>query len=138
MQKSLGKKRNELSSAQIDDITRIHGNFRDGETRDIADEDPVTHLPRIRARVVSKVFDNDDFGYHKVTVERPLRRNFAASPERISKLEEQRAFQNLAQSKKADPAQREDAITKGKAKQTAIRNLLRTVGEETGGRTFLN
>ena len=138
MQKSLGNKRNELSPAQIDDITRIHGNFQDGETRDLTDEDPVTHLPRTRARVVSKVFDNDDFGYHKVTVERPLRLNFAATPERISQLEEQKAFQNLAQSKKADPTKRADAIVKGKAKQTAIRNLLRTVGEETGGRTFLN
>ena len=55
---------------------------------------------------MGKVFDNDDFGYRKVTVERPLRLNFAATPERISRLEEQKIFQNLAQSKKADPTQR--------------------------------
>ena len=76
MRKSLGKKRNELSQEQINDITRIHGNFQHGETLDITDEDPVNHLPRTRARVVSKVFDNDDFGYNKVTVEQPLRLNF--------------------------------------------------------------
>ena len=138
MQKSLGNKRNELSPTQIDDITCIHGNFQDGETRNVTDEDPVTHLPRTRARVVSKVFDNDDFGYHKVTVERPLRLNFAATPERIAKLEDQKAFQNLAQSKKADGTQREEAITKGKAKQDTIRNLLNAVGKETDGRTFLD
>ena len=138
MRKSLGNKRNELSQEQIDDITRVHGNFQDGETRDITDEDPITHLPHTRARVVSKVFDNDDFGYRKVTVERPLRLNFAATPERISRLEDQKVFQRLAQSRKADPAQRDDAIAKGKAKQQAIRSFLHSVAEETGGRTFLN
>ena len=138
MRKSLGNKRNELSPEQIDDITRIHGSFQDGETRDITDEDPVTHLTRNRPRVVSKVFNNDDFGYRKVTVERPLRLNFAATPVRISRLEEEKEFQRLARSKKADTSQPDDAIAKAKAKQTAIRNLLRTVGEETGGRTFLD
>ena len=138
MRKSLGNKRNELSQEQIDDITRIHGSFQNSETREFTDEDPVTHLPRTKARVVSKVFDNDDFGYRKVTVERPLRLNFAATPERINRLEEQKTFQNLAQSKKADPTQQKDAIAKGKAKQKAIRTLLHSVANETGGRTFLN
>ena len=138
MRKSLGKKRNELSQEQINDITRIHGNFQHGETLDITDEDPVNHLPRTRARVVSKVFDNDDFGYNKVTVEQPLRLNFAATPERISGLEEQKVFQNLAHSEKADPTQRADAIAKGKAKQKAILSFLGTVAEETEGRIFLN
>ena len=138
MRKSLGKKRNELSQEQINDITRIHGNFQHGETRNITDKDQVSHFPRTRARVVSKVFDNDDLGYNKVTVERPLRLNFAATPERISGLEEQKAFQNLAYSKEADPTQRADAIAKGKAKQKAILSFLGTVAEETEGRTFLN
>ena len=138
MPKSLGNKRNALSPAQIHDITRIHGNFQDGETRDVTDEDPVTHLPRTRARVVSKVFDNDDFGYRKVTVERPLRLNFSATPERISLLDEQKAFRNLAQSKKADGAQREEAIIKGKARQDAVKNLLNAVGKETDGSIFLD
>ena len=138
MRKSLGNKRNELSQEQIDDITRIHGSFQNGETREFTDENPVTHLPRIKARIVSKVFDNEDFGYRKITVERPLRLNFAATPERLNRLEDEKAFQKLAQSRKADPAQQEDAIAKGKAKQKAIRNLLHSVAEETGGRTFLN
>ena len=62
----------------------------------------------------------------------------AATPERINQLEEQKTFQNLAQSKKADPTQRKDAIAKGKAKQKAIRTLLHSVANETGSRTFLN
>ena len=137
MRKSLGNKRNELSQEQIDDITRIHGSFQDGDTRDITNEDPVTHLPRTWARVVSKVFDNDDFGYRKVIVERPLRLNFAATPQRISRIEHEKEFQRLAQSKKADPIQRDDAIAKGKTQQKAIRDLLHLIAEETEGRTFL-
>ena len=101
MRKSLGNKRNQLSQEQIDDLTRIHGNFQDGETRDLTDEDPVTHQPRTRPRVVSKVFANEDFGYRKITVERPLRLNFAATPERIARIEDERAFQNLAREQKA-------------------------------------
>ncbi len=96
MRKSLGNKRNELSKTQIDDLTRIHGNFIDGETRDLTDEDPVTHQARTRARVVSKVFASEEFGYRKITVERPLRLNFAATSERIARLEDEKAFQNLA------------------------------------------
>ena len=101
MRKSLGNKRNELSDAQIDDLVRIHGNFNNGETRDLTDEDPVTHQPRTRPRVVSKILPNEAFGYRKITVERPLRLNFAATPERIARIEHEKAFQNLAKPKKA-------------------------------------
>ena len=133
MRKSLGNKRNELSPEQIDDLTRIHGNFDDGETRPITDEDPVTHEPRTRPRVVSKVFANEDFGYRKVTVERPLRLNFAAPPERIARIEDERAFQNLAKSKKRPGPAHDAEVAEGQERQEAIRGLLRSLAEETGG-----
>ena len=133
MRKSLGNKRNELSPGQIDDLTRIHGNFEDGETRDLTDEDPVTHEPRTRPRVVSKVFDNEDFGYRKVTVERPLRLNFAATGERIARIEDERAFQNLAKSKKRAGPAHDAEVAEGRARQEAIRALLRSLAGETGG-----
>ena len=50
MRKSLGDKRNELSSEHIAEITRIYGEFKQNER--------------------SKIFDNDDFGYCQITVER--------------------------------------------------------------------
>ena len=133
MRKSLGNKRNELSPDQIDDLTRIHGNFEDGETRDLTDEDPVTHEPRTRPRVVSKVFDNEDFGYRKVTVERPLRLNFAATEERIARIEDERAFQNLAKSKKRPGPAHDAEVAAGQARQEAIRGLLCSLAEKTGG-----
>ncbi|MCY4087644.1 MAG: hypothetical protein OXG37_12390, partial [Actinomycetia bacterium] len=41
---------------------------------------------------MSKLFANEAFDYRKVTVERPLRLNFAATPEPISRLEDEKAF----------------------------------------------
>ena len=133
MRRSLGNKRNELSPEQIADMTRIHGGFTDGETRDITDEDPITHEPRTRLRVVSKVFDNDDFGYRKITVERPLRLNFAATPERIARIEDQATFVNLAKSKKRAGAAHDAQVAEGQARQRVIRDALETLAETTGG-----
>ncbi len=58
MRKSLGSKRKELSPEHIDDITRLFGGFEES-TRD--------GVP------ISRIFDNEDFGYRTITVERPLR-----------------------------------------------------------------
>ena len=133
MRKSLGNKRNELSPGQIDELTRIHGNFEDGETRALPYEDPVTHEQRTRPRVVSRVFANEDFGYRKVTVERPLRLNFAATEERIARIEDERAFQNLARSKKRAGPAHDAEVAEGQARQEAVRGLLRLPADRTGG-----
>ena len=138
MRRSLGNKRNELSPDQIADLTRIHGSFSDGETRDVTDEDPITHEPRTRPRVVSKVFDNADFGYRKITVERPLRLNFAATPERIARIEDERAFSNLAKSKKREGKAHDAEVADGLKRQQAIRDTLATLAETTDGKTITN
>lgn len=62
MRKSLGSKRKELSPEHIDDITRLFGNFEE-LTRQV-DGSPVP---------ISRIFANDAFGYHTITVERPER-----------------------------------------------------------------
>ncbi len=138
MEKSLGNKRRRIGDPSdkakdpdhIGEITRIFGNFRDGETRSFPEEDPITHQPIQRQRVVSKVFDNEDFGYRKITVERPLRLNFQATAERIARLEDESGFKNLATSAKKDPAIRQQEIEAGERRQEEIRALLRTLGEE--------
>ena len=50
--KSLGNKRNDISPQAIAEITRIYGDFKEND--------------------ISKIFSNEDFGYHKITVERPF------------------------------------------------------------------
>ncbi|MGE0111363.1 type I restriction-modification system subunit M [Aquabacterium sp.] len=59
MRKSLGSKRKELSDAHIDHITRLFGRFEEA-----SDDD---------GKPISRIFDNEAFGYHTITVERPLR-----------------------------------------------------------------
>ena len=135
MRKSLGNKRNELSDKQIDDLVRIHGDFGHGETRDITDTDPITHQPRTRPRIVTKVLPNEAFGYQKITVERPLRLNFAATPERIARIEDEKAFQNLANPKKLTD---ETALATGKGRQEVIRALLEALADITNEELFRN
>lgn len=119
MKKSLNNKRNEITEDQIRALTRIYGNGTDGETAEvIIDGQPET-------RVVSRIFDNREFGLLKVTVERPLRMNFEADPERIERLDDQSAFARLATSKKRrDEKAAEKEIEAGRVQQAAIRTLL--------------
>ncbi|MFC7519205.1 class I SAM-dependent DNA methyltransferase [Xanthomonas populi] len=98
MKKSLNNKRNEISDEQIEALTELYGNYGDGESADVV----IDHKTgENETRVVSRVFENREFGFLKVTVERPLRMNFEATPERIARLYEQSTFANLATSKSA-------------------------------------
>ena len=94
MKKSLGDKRNELSDDHIAELVRLYGDFRAEDTSRVMVDG------QAQERVCSKIFDNREFGFLKVTVERPLRLNFQASSERIAQLWEQSAFVGLAESKK--------------------------------------
>jgi type I restriction enzyme M protein len=78
----------------------------------------------------SKTFANEEFGYRKIRVERPERLNLSATPERIARLREERAFQNLATSRKVDDEARAAAEAEGRQKQEAIVAALEGMTEE--------
>ena len=132
MPKSLGNKRNKLGDPtdrasepnQISEITRLFGNFEHGETDTFDEVDPITKRLVEKTRVVSRVFDNADFGFHKVTVERPLRLNFLATAGRIARLEAERGFLKLATSNRKNETARLAEIEEGKRRQATIRELL--------------
>ena len=138
MKKSLGNKRNKIGDPaddqrepdQIGEITRIHGNLQDGETRAFTVDGKTKEL------VVSKIFDNADFGFSKITVERPLRLNFQASAARIARLELEPAFRALASSQKKNEKARAEEIAEGERRQEAIRALLREFGNVNGQRLY--
>ena len=126
MKKSLNNKRNEIAEKQIRHLTRVYGHHRDGETAEVQINGET------ETRIISRIFENREFGFLKVTVERPLRMNFEATPERIAKLDGQTAFASLVKSKKrkdAEAAKRE--IDEGRKKQAAIRAILATL-EDNG------
>ncbi|MFY9125649.1 MAG: class I SAM-dependent DNA methyltransferase, partial [Defluviitoga tunisiensis] len=106
MRKSLGNKRNEITEEQIKEITRIYGEFKENE--------------------YCKIFDNEDFGYQKIVVERPLRLNFQVTEERINNLYNETAFNNLAKSRKKGEAGLKE-IEEGKKLQQQIIEILKTM-----------
>jgi len=138
MEKSLGNKRRRIGDPSdkekdpdhIAEITRIFGNFRNGESRKFKMDGAEKSL------VVSKIFDNEDFGFHKITVERPLRLNFQAGRERIARLDDESAFSNLAASTKKNEETRLKEIEAGRERQEVIRSLLREFGKKTGQKLF--
>jgi type I restriction enzyme M protein len=118
MRKSLNNKRNELSEAHINRLTELYGNFTDGE-REIVQIDG-----QAEARVVSRIFENREFGFLKITVERPLRLSFEATAQRIAKLDYQSAFLGLAVSKKRKDASAVEAeVAAGRKEQQVIRDI---------------
>ncbi|SEN04745.1 type I restriction enzyme M protein [Bradyrhizobium sp. OK095] len=119
MKKSLNNKRNEITEGQIRQLTRIYGNYSDGETAEVSIDGTR------ETRVVSRIFENREFGFLKATVERPLRMNFEATLERIVRLDDQAAFANLATSKKRkNEAAAMAEIEEGRKLQVAIRATL--------------
>lgn len=120
MRKSLGDKRNELSDDHIDELTRLYANYQHDETAKVRVEKKGKET-KTEERVCSKIFKNQEFGFLKVAVERPLKLNFQASEERIEKLKTETAFENLAKSKK-----RKDAavIAKGEAEGRALQEAI--------------
>ncbi len=125
MRKSLGDKRRVIPPGRAQDILKILDDFRDGDTRRIAKDGTEEEV------VVSRIFPTTQFGFRKITVERPLRLNFQASPERIARLEEEKGFQALAQSKKKGAAGAKEQA-EGRALQEKIRVLVRRASEFTG------
>jgi len=134
MRKSLNNKRNEIGDGRegapdhIGEITRLYGEFRHDAVREVVADGKPDKL------IVSKVFDNADFGFRQITVERPLRLNFQASPERIERLQEQRAFANLATSKKKGKAAEEEI----KAGRQLQEDILRTLAALDPAKLYKN
>jgi len=58
MRKGLGSKRKELSDEHINEVTRLFGDFVEAEQD---------------GKPISRIFNNADFGYRTITVERPLK-----------------------------------------------------------------
>lgn len=68
MRKSLGNKRKEMTLEQIQEVKAIYESFEEGEK--------------------CKIFDNEEFGYRKITIERPLKLSFKANEETIGRVNE--------------------------------------------------
>jgi len=104
MRKSLGDKRREIPHEKAGEIRNLIDQFEEGE--------------------FSKIFPTTQFGYRRITVERPLQLNFQASPERIERFKTERAFVKLAESKKRNPEVKAQEEKLARAHQQKILAML--------------
>ncbi|MEJ2794206.1 class I SAM-dependent DNA methyltransferase [Iodobacter sp. LRB] len=105
MRKSLGSKRNEMSEADIREITRCFGDFAVVDARELdkpAEQKSNRGRQSSNARVetpktfAAKIFANHEFGYRRLTIERPLRLSYQFSDERIATLRYETGALNAA------------------------------------------
>jgi type I restriction enzyme M protein len=75
LDKSLGKKRRELADEHIAKIRQLYADGGDSE--------------------FSQMHDISDFGYRKISIQRPLRKNFEVTDERVARLRTAKAFTSL-------------------------------------------
>lgn len=110
MRKSLGNKRKEITNEQIKEIKEIYTSFEESEK--------------------SKIFDKEDFGYRKVTIERPLKLSFKVNEEAIENVKNTTQFINLAVSKKKDAEIKAKEESEGRIKQEKLLKLLESFDSE--------
>jgi type I restriction enzyme M protein len=75
LRKSLGEKRREITNENIKEIVKLYKNFEENE--------------------YSKIFDTTDFGYRRITIERPLRLRFDITQENLEKLKQDKNIKKL-------------------------------------------
>ena len=87
MRKSLGEKRKEVSQVDIDEIVRTYGAFE--ETTADAGSD--------NKQVGCKIFNNESFGFLRITVERPLKLRWEITADAIVALRADKKFAKLTE-----------------------------------------
>ena len=95
MRKSLGSKRNEMSIDDIALITRTFGAFEVIDATDLqkpaeqkSNRGRQASIPKVEVpkTFAAKIFDTHEFGYRRISIERPLRESFQFSDERLEEL----------------------------------------------------
>jgi len=95
MRKSLGSKRNVMDDEDIRTITRSFGNFEVVDARELdKPAEQKSNRGRQSANLKieapktfsSKIFNTYEFGYRRISIERPLRESYQFSDERIEEL----------------------------------------------------
>ncbi len=111
MRKSLGSKRQELGDGDIALITRTFGAFEAIEPYGLDDDDagnisngkrgrPATTAKKAEKKTFgSKIFESHEFGYRRITVDRPLRLSVQLTDERIAELRFQSGSLNAVMQK---------------------------------------
>ena len=90
MKKKVGDKSNIITPLQINDIVKIYKAFKEEEN--------------------CKIFNNDDFGYYRVIVERPKKRKFQINGEGKNRVQQQKTFKSLPEVKSKKEISQEEVL----------------------------
>ena len=77
MRKALGEKRKQITDSQIAEITKLYSDFTEGSQ--------------------VKIFDNESFGYLRITVERPLRVKWVINAASLATVAKSKAFKKYVE-----------------------------------------
>ena len=117
MRKSLGEKRKQVAEPQIAEVTRIYA-----DALAIAADPDHEHHAKV------KVFATTDFGYQRITVERPLRLRFEVTDETVAEIAETKQFRALIEPPKRG---RQEALAlalaNGEKQQRALIDAVRSL-----------
>lgn len=95
MRKSLGSKRNEMSEKDVATIVRCFGNYeaverealdKPSEQKSNRGRQSANAKEAVAKTFAAKLFASHEFGYRRLTIERPLRQSWQFSDERLSEL----------------------------------------------------
>ena len=101
MRKSLGDKKNEILDNQRSEIVKLYGDFEESK--------------------YCRILENNEFGYTKITVERPLRLTYKINEVSLKRVKDSKQFESLAESKKRkDQSVIKKEIEEGKKIQEQI------------------
>jgi type I restriction enzyme M protein len=114
MPKSLGDKRKRFSEEHVAEITRVYSEFKEGDR--------------------CKIFRNEEFGYRRITVERPLRVRWEVTDDTVAALRASKAVAKLEEEVQerlvaAVEGLRGLSTTEGDAFAEKVRGLLAEVGK---------
>ena len=108
LRRGLSNKRNEIEDSHIEKIKSAYDSFKESK--------------------ISKIFENKESGYAKITVNRPLKRNYSFSNERIEMVKSRSVFTKLAESKKKGSAKKKEE-EEGRKKQEEILSVLNSANK---------
>ncbi len=104
MKKNLGNKRHQISENNIHNILKYYKLYEEGDK--------------------VKILDNNDFGYTKITIERPKQLNYCVNKRRINNLYSYSQFKKLSESNSKDIKIKQKEEQKGKEKQEKVKQAL--------------
>ncbi len=111
MRKSLGNKRREITTEQIETITNLYADALNFSAED---------HPQV------KIFNSTDFGYQRITVERPLRLRFEVTDETLAVFTESKACKTLGLPARG-AADAVEALHEAERQQAAVLEVLHSL-----------